>query len=77
MKYFLTIRSVGLIGLIGLAITTTLNLLALLLFKRASAQFFSDKWWSGWFTAYVVWLSFTAIGIAICWKRQSGTKPDA
>jgi signal transduction histidine kinase len=58
MKAFRTI------GWIGLAITTGLNLLALLWFKRASAEYFSDKWWSEWFPSYVVWLAFTIIGFA-------------
>jgi signal transduction histidine kinase len=58
MKAFRTI------GWIGLAITTGLNLLALLWFKKVSAEYFSDKWWSEWFPSYVVWLTFTIIGFA-------------
>ena len=58
MKAFKTI------GLVGLAITTVLNLVALLLFKRASAEYFSDPWWSAWFPSYIIWLSFTLIGFA-------------
>ena len=58
MKAFKTI------GLLGLAITTALNLVALLWFRRASAQYLSDNWWAGWFPSYVLWLSFTLIGFA-------------
>jgi hypothetical protein len=58
MKAFKTI------GLLGLAITTVLNLVALLFFKRASAEYFSEKWWAEWFTSYIVWVSFVLIGFA-------------
>ena len=65
-------------GLLGLAITIALNLIALLLFKKASAEFFSDKWWSDWFPAYIVWLVFTTIGFPSCCGQKSGdTKRDA
>jgi hypothetical protein len=58
MKAFKTI------GLVGLAITIVLNLVALLWFKRASAEYFSDQWWSAWFPPYIIWLSFTLFGFA-------------
>jgi signal transduction histidine kinase len=61
------------IGLIGLAITAVLNLVALLLFKRASAEYFSDQWWSGWFPSYIVWLSFTLLGFAGHGRQNLGT----
>ena len=66
MKAFKTI------GLIGLATTTVLNLIALLVFKRASAEYFSDTWWSAWFTSYVTWLSFTMIGFASHRRQNLG-----
>ena len=59
------------IGLVGLAITIVLNLVALLILKKASAEFFSDKWWSGWFPSYIVWLVFTIIGFASCCRQKS------
>jgi signal transduction histidine kinase len=66
MKAFKTI------GLIGLAITTVLNVVALLLFKRASAEYFSDQWWSAWFTSYIIWVSFTLIGFASHRRQDLG-----
>src|ERR1035441_8311755 len=66
MKAFKTI------GLIGLAITTVLNVVALLLFKRASAEYFSDQWWSAWFTSYIIWVSFTLIGFASHRRQNLG-----
>jgi len=56
------VRAFKTIGLIGLAITTLLNLVALLWFKRASAEYFSGNWWAGWFPSYVLWLTFVVIG---------------
>jgi hypothetical protein len=50
------------IGAVGLAIAVTLNLAALLIFKKTSAEFFSPGWWSSWFPSYVVWLTFLAMG---------------
>jgi hypothetical protein len=79
MKRNKTIRLVGLVmGLTGLLITIALNLVALFLFKKAAAEYFSDKWWSNWFPSYIVWLTFTIIGIAsFCtWKRDDA-KTDA
>jgi len=67
MKAFKTI------GLVGLAITTVLNLVALLLFKRASAEYFSDAWWSAWFPPYIIWLSFTLFGFAGHDRQNLGT----
>jgi signal transduction histidine kinase len=67
MKAFKTI------GLIGLALTTVLNVVALLLLKKASAEYFSDQWWSAWFPSYVIWLSFTIIGLASHRRQNLGT----
>ena len=65
-------------GLIGLAITIVLNLVALLILKKTSAEYFSDKWWSYWFPSYIVWLIFTTIGFAsYCWQKIGDTKHDA
>ena len=65
-------------GLVGLAITIALNLVALLLLKKAEAEYFSEKWWSVWFPSYIVWLTFTIIGVAwFCWRKRGDTKADA
>jgi signal transduction histidine kinase len=66
MKAFKTI------GLLGLAITTVLNLVALLFFRRASAEYFSEKWWAEWFTSYIVWGTFVLIGFASHGKSDPG-----
>ena len=66
MKAFKTI------GLLGLAITIVLNLVALLFFKRASAEYFSEKWWAEWFTSYIVWGTFVLIGFASHGKSDPG-----
>jgi hypothetical protein len=58
------------IGLVGLAITIVLNLVALLIFKKASAEYFSGGWWSSWFPFYIVWLVFTIIGFASCCRQK-------
>jgi hypothetical protein len=66
------------LGLFGLTLTIVLNLVALLLLKKASATFFQDKWWSDWFPAYIVWLTFAIIGFAkYCRKKPVDTKADA
>jgi signal transduction histidine kinase len=44
----------------------------LLVFKRASAEYFSDTWWPAWFTSYVTWLSFTMIGFASHRRQNLG-----
>jgi hypothetical protein len=66
MKSYITI------GLVGLAIQAGLNLLALLAFKKTSAEFFSDQWWSSWFPTYTVWLVFLILGIASRGKKNGG-----
>jgi len=81
MKTCKSIRSASsftFIGLFGLAITIALNVVALLFFKRASAAYFSDEWWSAWFPSYSLWLIFTIIGVAgLCWRKRDETKADA
>ena len=72
MKTFKTI------GLIGLAITIVLNIVALLMLKKVSAEYFSDKWWSEWFPLYMIWLVFITFGFVSCCRRKTGdTKHDA
>ena len=71
-------KSFKTIGFVGLAITIALNLVALLILKKASAEYFSDKWWSDWFPLYMVWLVFTIIGFASCCRQKPvDTKHDA
>jgi hypothetical protein len=61
------------IGLVGLAITIALNLVASLVLKKASAEYFSDQWWSSWFPSYIVWLVFIVVGFAGCCRGRNGT----
>jgi len=66
---------VGVIGLVG---TLVLNLFAVLALTRASATFFSDQWWTGWFPCYLLWFTFTIIGTFGCLKQKpDDTKADA
>jgi hypothetical protein len=51
-------------GAIGLVGTVLLNLAGLHVFHRTSSIFFSNEWWSAWLPNYIVWTSFTIIGIA-------------
>lgn len=53
--------------------TLILNLAGLFVFHRSSSVFFADQWWSDWFPSYILWISFTGIGIAIGfanWRSQ-------
>jgi hypothetical protein len=66
------------LGLTGLAITICLNLFALVILNKASAEYFSDKWWSNWFPSYIVWFTFAIIGIgSFCWRKPNDSKEDA
>jgi hypothetical protein len=77
-KSFWLAGSFAFMGLVGLAITIALNLVALLLLKKAEAEYFSDKWWSVWFPSYIVWLTFTIVGVVcFCWRKRDDTKADA
>ena len=59
------------IGVVGLLITVAMNLVALFVFRKAQAEFFSRGWWTSWFVSYLVWLVFTVIGVAgIFMKRE-------
>jgi hypothetical protein len=63
-------KTFKIIGLVGLLITIVMNLLALLVFKRAAAVYFSTEWWSTWFPSYTVWLVFTIMGLAYCFGSK-------
>jgi hypothetical protein len=61
------------IGSFGMVGTVILNLLGRFVFHRSSSVFFSHKWWADWLPNYIVWTSFTIIGIAIGianWRSQ-------
>jgi hypothetical protein len=50
-------------GSFGLILTVILNLLGRFVFHRSSSVFFSDQWWAAWSTSYILWTSFTIIGL--------------
>ena len=62
------------IGLIGLVTAVIINLVALLVFTKSSAAFFSEQWWSAWFPSYIVWLVFITIGFASHEGKDLGGK---
>ena len=51
------------IGLTGFGAMLVVNLVAILGFGKSDAAFFSEQWWSSWFTNYVVWATFAIIGV--------------
>lgn len=57
-------NSLKLLGLIGLGITILLNVVSWIYFKKPSAIFFSDAWWSTWFPSALVWIVFLTIGLS-------------
>jgi len=73
-------RSFKTFALIGLPLTLALNLLALFVFTRPAAEFFSTAWWSVWFPNYLVWSVFGIIGFAsrgkncACLRQKDGLK---
>ena len=52
------------VGIVGLGVHIVINLVALLLFKKESAEFFSEQWWSSWFPGFIVWFVFLIVGFA-------------
>jgi hypothetical protein len=48
---------------IGLAITLVLNLLAIFVFHKGAAVFFTEQWWFSWFPSWVVWIVLTIAGL--------------
>jgi len=52
------------IGLWGLGGALAGNVVALVIFEKPSAQFFTPDWWDTWIAIYVVWIVFLAIGLA-------------
>jgi hypothetical protein len=70
-------RQFAITGLIGLTLGLALNLLALTVFRRHSAVYFSLAWWNAWFPNYVVWSTFTVIGFASRFWDRSPAKARA
>jgi len=62
------------IGLVGLVIQSVINLIAILVFRKTSAEFFSDQWWSAWFPGYTVWLIFVILGFVIGAGKDDANK---
>jgi hypothetical protein len=62
----------AIVGLVGLVVAVGVNLIAMLVFKKTSAQFFSEQWWSSWFPTYTVWLVFLIVGLASRNKKNDG-----
>ena len=56
------------VGLVGLGVHLTLNLLGIFVFHRAAAVFFSEQWWSAWFPLWLVWtvLAVTGMKMPVC-----------
>ncbi len=52
------------IGLIGLMIVLSLNLLANFYLNQPAAMVFSEAWNASWLPSYIVWLVMCIIGIA-------------
>lgn len=61
-------------GTVGLIAALVTNLVAVMVFHKSSAAFFSSDWWSQWFPAYCVWPTFLIIGFALSSRR--GTHAD-
>ena len=60
-------------GPLPLAGTLILNLAGLFVFHRSSSVFFSEQLWAAWFPSYILWISFTSLGMAIGfgnWRAQ-------
>jgi hypothetical protein len=68
MKNFTTL------GMVGLGVHLSVNVVAMLVFKKASAEFFSGQWWSSWFPTYNIWFMFLVIGLANRRKNCGGGK---
>jgi|HubBroStandDraft_6_1064221.scaffolds.fasta_scaffold241681_2 hypothetical protein len=64
-KHLLRMGAIGLIG------TIVLNFLGIYVFHRGSSAFFSDAWWSAWLPCYLVWTTFTIIGLADRWRTAT------
>jgi hypothetical protein len=66
------------IAVFWLGVPVAMNLVALLLFKKASAAYFSDQWWSVWFPIYLVSFTIAIIRFGKCCKRKTDdTEADA
>ena len=64
------------IGLLGLVIQAAVNLIALVVFKQSSAEFFSEQWWSSWFPTYTVWLVFLSSALETAQRKATAERND-
>ena len=58
------------LAVVGLAVHASINLVAMFVFKKAAAEFFSEPWWSAWFPSYIVWFVFLVVGLANRGKKD-------
>lgn len=63
-------RRLGKVGLIGMAVCVAVNVTAILVFKKNSAEFFSPSWWPVFWPAYTPWLVFCIIGLTSLGKGK-------
>ena len=64
-KHLLRMGAIGLIG------TIVLNFSGIYVFRRVLLRLFSDAWWSAWLPCYLVWTTFTIIGVANRWRTAT------
>lgn len=62
-EYSVTCKVLLRIGVIGFTIALVVNLIALYVYAKPSAEFFSQNWWAEWFPGYAVSISFLAIAV--------------
>lgn len=56
-------------GTVGLIAALVTNVVAVMVFQKPSAAFFSADWWSQWFPAYCVWPTFLIVGFVLSSRR--------
>ena len=67
-------KILGVVGIIGLAITISLNMFAFLSLGKASAVFLSAKWLTAWLPSYIVWVTITIVAVAGACVRTAPPK---
>ena len=58
------------VGLVGVCIGTILNLVALHIYGKTNAVYFSQEWWANWFPGLVSCGSFIVVGIGLKFGRK-------
>ncbi|MFG6178919.1 hypothetical protein ACGTN6_16915 [Halomonas sp. THAF12] len=53
------------LGVVGVFINATLNLVALLVLEKHAANMFNDDWWSVWFPGYATWTMMLFVGLVL------------